>query len=364
MLVNVQLLRFWAALAVVLYHMQPHLVAAGGPQQGVFGLFRLFGYAGVDVFFVISGFIIWHTTESLRGGRWSLDFAYRRATRIYTGYWPYFLLALAVIAVYAPQRLGGLALTDSFLLLHAPLSELVLPVAWTLTYELYFYTVFMLLLWFSTRVRLFAVAGLLATVAAIQGAAWAGGQVYAPAAYAEVSVFYRFFASPFCLEFLAGCLLAAGYRRVRPAPLWLLGGFLVLLAAGVYVQEAVVMESLAKGFHRPYRVLLFGGAAFFLVWAMLAWEQQGRIWAPGYGVFLGAISYSLYLCHIIFLDLVYFIGLRDWIAGAGYAEVWYAGFGAVIVGYSALHYRWVERPLRRLSRALRARYIDRWLGAD
>ncbi len=361
MLVNIQLLRFLAALVVVFYHVHGHVLAANGPEKGLFWPFSLFGYAGVDVFFVISGFVIWHTTRSLRGWNWSLDFAYRRATRIYTGYWPYFLLMLLFLWFFSSKRLETVSYLDSFFLLPSSVGALVLPVSWTLTYELYFYALFALLLLLPLEARFWLIIGALVMVLAIQGIAWLHLDLYEPENFRQASRFFTFYASPFLIEFLAGCLLARGWQRVNPSP-WILAViFLILAVLGIYVQEAVIGQSLGTGYYRPYRILLLGGAAYFLVWWFLALEQRGVLLFQRCAVFLGAISYSLYLCHGILLVLFYRIGLRDWIASQGFIEAWYLALSLVIVGYSALHYLWIENPLRNLSRWFRARYLVNWL---
>lgn len=363
MLVNIQFLRFLAALAVVFTHGYEHVVAANGPQDGLFGFFRLFGYAGVDVFFVISGFIIWHTTESLHGRRWVADFLYRRAARIYTGYWPYFLLSLLGFWAVDSTVLERVDYWGSFFLYTTEIKALLLPVSWTLVYELYFYLVFALLLLFSMRLRLRMVAALFVLVLALQLWALWVLDLYRPGAFGGMPQLLRFYASPFCLEFLAGCLLAAFFQRFG-APWWLLLGLaLGLGAGGLYVQEAVVGGDLMKGYHRMWRVPFFGGAAFFLVWSLVQLEKIGQVLAPRYGAFLGDISYSLYLSHTILLMAIYFVGLRGLAAQTGYQEVWYLLFSFAIIAYSAAHYRWVERPLRGLSRGLRARYLSTWLEA-
>ena len=361
MVVNIQLLRFLAALVVVFHHVHGHVLAAGGPVMGLFWPFSLFGYAGVDVFFVISGFVIWHTTKSLKGWNWSLDFAYRRATRIYTGYWPYFLMMLALLWYFSSRRLETVSYLDSFFLLPSPIVALVLPVSWTLTYELYFYALFALLLLLPAVARLWLIIGALVAVLGIQGIAWLHLGLYESENFTQVSRFYTFYTSPFLIEFLAGCLLAWGWQRVKPSP-WILAGiFLILAALGIWFQEAVIGQSLGTGNYRPYRVMLLGGAAYFLVWWFLALEQRGVQLFPRYAVFLGAISYSLYLCHGILLGLFFRIGVRDWIASQGFVEIWYLALSLVIVGYSALHYLWIEDPLRNLSRRFRARYLAIWL---
>ena len=118
-------------------------VANTGVDQGLlFQAAQAAGFAGVDVFFVISGFIMYHTTVKANGPGASLDFLKRRAARIYSGYWPFFILAAIVFAWARPAHFEASNLLTSFLLWPAPLHEVLLDVSWTLSYEMYFYGLF------------------------------------------------------------------------------------------------------------------------------------------------------------------------------------------------------------------------------
>ena len=83
MLVNVQFLRFVAAMLVVFYHSSAHLNSTGVDQGWLFEIFEAVGFAGVYVFFVISGFIMAYTTMGLEGVEPSVGFFERRLARIY-----------------------------------------------------------------------------------------------------------------------------------------------------------------------------------------------------------------------------------------------------------------------------------------
>lgn len=352
MLINIQVLRFWAALAVVLFHASQYVAAAGG-SAGVFTAFGAVGFAGVDVFFVISGFVIWHTTTALRGAGQGLDFMYRRAARIYTGYWPHCLAFILLLWALNPARLSQIALLDSLTLWPSPIPGLLLGVSWTLSYELYFYLAFAVLLLFSLRWRLALVAGLFLIALCVQALLWASFELHTLEGFGQFSYLARFFMSPFVLEFLAGVLLAACYHRLRPSPVLLLIMAMILLVLAVLVQEMLVGESLGLGFHQFYRVPLLGGAAFFLVWAALALEQRGMILGRRLGLFMGGMSYSLYLSHAWLLWLFGWLGLHHWLAQMGLLQAGVGLFCLFIILYSGLHYRFVERPLHAASLRLR-----------
>jgi peptidoglycan/LPS O-acetylase OafA/YrhL len=103
MLINVQFLRFAAAMLVVFYHTSSRVRDAGVDQGALFSVSQALGFAGVDVFFVISGFIMAHTTGSASGLRAGWSFARRRVARIYSGYWPFFVFAWALFAWVNPD---------------------------------------------------------------------------------------------------------------------------------------------------------------------------------------------------------------------------------------------------------------------
>jgi len=143
---NIQALRFYAAFAVVLYHSRKIFTELGCQGDG-FLYWAQFGNAGVDVFFVISGYVMWHTTcGSARTVAASAEFLRRRLFRIYLGYWPFYFLAAAVILVLAERNLDNIYWVKSFLLFNPTIRHQVLGVAWTLSYELYFYIMFSRLL--------------------------------------------------------------------------------------------------------------------------------------------------------------------------------------------------------------------------
>ena len=149
-LVNIQALRGLAALMVVITHLPTMETKHAG--DALLSQSVMLGISGVDLFFVISGFIMvyvtWQSQNSLRNAG---EFLFARATRIYPIYW---IVALALLAVglvkpglfsFDPEQTSivkSLALwpQDGFPML---------KVAWTLIHEMYFYLVFALIILFS-----------------------------------------------------------------------------------------------------------------------------------------------------------------------------------------------------------------------
>ena len=149
---NIQILRFIAAFLVVLHHTLPPNVhpAHYANIPAWITEISVYGFAGVDIFFVISGFIMAETTRSMQpGASTASGFVFRRFLRIYSGYWPAFLLVLFLSIWLGIFNGPEISRWKSFLLL--PQEFYLLNVSWTLTYELYFYLLIGAMLCFTRK---------------------------------------------------------------------------------------------------------------------------------------------------------------------------------------------------------------------
>lgn len=348
LLQNIQFLRGAAAAAVVFFHMAPYFINSPHWLQNMHAFFMQFGYAGVDVFFVISGYVIWISTFGQRHRKTPAEFAYKRAARIYLGYWPYFLMISAIIWFFVPSKLSSVNLLGSFFLTELSIPDLVLQVAWTLSFELYFYLFFTVCLFFSMRsskalLLLFAIS-----ILVVQAYAIING-VYAVNNLPEASALYTFFFSPFCLQFLAGVAVAIYFEKYRIKHL----KSILLLGLAVFVftlwyqsQQLPAGHTLMMGYYVPMRVILFGVVALALVASLIEIELRGRQLWPQFGRWFGDASYSLYLSHIPILFLFSQVGLMAW----GSMGQWQHLLAVVIIIatiaiYSVVHYRLIEWPL-------------------
>ncbi|MGD2128308.1 MAG: acyltransferase [Lysobacterales bacterium] len=357
-LINIQFLRFAAAMLVVLFHCADHLRAAGHPAGVLFGFGRAAGFAGVDIFFVISGFIMVWTTRDLAGGRASWAFARRRMARIYSGYWPFYLLAIGLFSVLGGAYLANVNYLGSALLWPTHLRNLLIPVSWTLIFEMYFYLLFTLLIAFGLAQRTLAF-GALASAAA----GWAlysqfVRHAYAPGQLEIMSVYEQYLAFPYLLEFLAGSLLAL-FLHARPrGPGWsLLAAGVGLFLAGPWVNEHLFAGQLIQGYFVIWRVLLFGTASVFLVAGLVRLEERGHLCPRRFSLWAGGASYALYLGHTLVLAGTHALGLDAWLSRreSAIAQLAFVLLAALMLAASILWYRWLERPLHRgFRRLLRA----------
>jgi peptidoglycan/LPS O-acetylase OafA/YrhL len=337
---TVQMLRGIAASGVVLFHLLPfeqkYLAGASIVPAGL-----VIGQAGVDIFFVISGFIVTITSEGRDGGAGpAIGFLRRRLLRIYPTYWVYFALLAAVHAL-APGLMNQHAtappsLLDSFLLLPSASPPLLL-VAWTLTFELYFYLVFAVLLWAVPRRRLGGV--LLGWAAVIVAVRLRLAPPYAPVT--------DLLFNPLNLEFIAGCLIALWGPRGRTAPGAALVG--IGIAGGVLFLWRFGMDAPFRDIW--LRVAVMGGVSAAVLTGAVAWEVPGATRVPGPLRRLGDASYSLYLSHLLTIGAVGLVWrhvLRLMPAGASAWPLHLAALGSafvlsVAVGWAG--YRLIERRL-------------------
>jgi peptidoglycan/LPS O-acetylase OafA/YrhL len=360
MLVNIQFLRCVAAMLVVLYHTAGQVPANDHALHGLFWLGQATGFAGVDIFFVISGFIMAYTTSGEGGGAASFDFARRRVARIYSGYWPFYALALAVFWFTRPQHVAESDLLKSFFLWPQPLNRVLLEITWTLSYELYFYLLFALLVLFVPQRRrlalCLAVTGgvLLASVYRhFVAASFTGENLYL------MPFAVDFLASPFLLEFFAGTLLAYWLARHRSGPsvAYLVAGCLLFIAGGA-LNHWLFQGNIEQGFHVVPRVLWFGGASVLIVTGLVRMEGRGLRAPAEFSIRTGGASYAIYLSHIPLLVVIQALGLPALLQARpfGFVALAYILVMTLILALSVAHYQWLERPLHRLfKRALGVR---------
>lgn len=351
-IVNLQALRFAAAIWVAFLHSQFFI----NVQADVWTLPRIFkivqtaGFAGVDIFFVISGAIMALTSRTLTPSMGnSLRFLLMRFARIYTGWWP--LFALYWVGAAALAQTGDKWFFSSLFLLPVPLHRYITGVLWTLSFELYFYCAVALLVLLPKTWRIRSFAALLLALACAT-MVWHGQGYFTPARQAQAWPLQGFIAYPLIGEFLAGFLLYEWYVRARPTRVlpWAVGAALFFGLAVAY-QKFIGKPSGANldgFFAAPERALLLGGFAVCTVaMALIARPLRGRLASTW--VHLGDASYAIYLSHIMV-----FYALAQLLPAIGWPVRWYLPTLVVMLMavtlFSLLYQRFVEGPLYRLCR--------------
>jgi peptidoglycan/LPS O-acetylase OafA/YrhL len=362
MLKSIQALRGVAAIFVMLFHFRAFLNTAS-PDFRLGDLIAQQGYMGVDIFFVLSGFIIAYSTQDAEHGNpW--HFAARRALRVIPVAWT------ATLAFYL---LTGGAHTKATLLqslLFLPLSENQPPyfgyslhaVVWTLTYELYFYTLFTFALLLSHRRRVVIATLLVLVNCLIMQYITTGAISVDPHQTGTLQHAIPFIpnrvlllaVNPIALEFVIGMLLAQIYNWAKLNRARTIHFPLRAIGIGSFALFCVFAFSPIAAGHGVFNK---GLGAVSLVVACLTAELSETSWiAPRWLVFSGAISYSLYLVHYGIVDKIlkhlHIIEISHTETGAMYEFIVYT-FASLVLATAAYHY--VEIPLQRLGRRLLSR---------
>ncbi|MFD2056547.1 acyltransferase family protein [Mesorhizobium calcicola] len=292
---NIQGLRALAALMVVASHIYWPLVPMRSHWSQPF--VSAVGPGGVDLFFVISGFVVFLSADRLGRkavivGRWRAfrEFAVKRVFRIYPAYWVAFavasLLLLTTTAEIAPPGIPEKPLWKLLLLIDQPNNRI--GAAWTLQFEMYFYTICAAaILIFPRRILL-----ILAAWFAVIFLAWVAGVDYSSSVWLWTIV----------LEFAFGIVIALLVERkmsVHGLRFVVVGIGGLLIGAAYYHHQG--------GFKLPliWRVICFGLPSAFIVYGFVAMEiRQAWTFSKGW-IRLGDSSYSLYLWHYPLFAVMY-----------------------------------------------------------
>ena len=352
MQVNIQLLRFIVTMAVVLCHVADHYTAAGGTGFPLLLQYLpIAGHIGVDTFFVISGYILWVTTRNSSGPLACAQFLYRRATRIYFGYWPFLILVVVMYWAYSFQFGRPIDIWGSIFLTQNQSQLLILPVSWTLSYEILFYICLavILLLPKQFRVKALIIWFLLFCIAMIL--LWLVFNGYLPRYNQVIMRVCSFSMSSYSLDFIGGCFLAYYLEKGLSINLIVCTLLLFILSGIMAVYKTHGAENALLDY--PYkRAAVCGIAAIMLVAISVGLEKCGKIFHPAASLLLGNATYSIYLSHTILLEWFYFLGWRTAAQNGAFSPGLFVVISTLIIlAYSIWHYLSIESPLTKLSQA-------------
>ena len=349
-LISVQALRGIAVLLVLFFHLTE-------VRRHYFGMlfssnFSSFGNAGVDLFFVISGFVVVGAARRIErsGARSALEFMYDRAARIYPIYWIYSLVLIIPFLlnpalVNSLTRMHGAAdYLRSFLLLPNSTSP-VLLVGWTLVFEVYFYAVLAAML----LARVPIAAALVSWTAAlfICNVSWIG------TADALTKPVLALVSSPLSLEFVMGA--AVSYALLRPVRKR--GASLLVVLAVILVSVLCLTLDLPReDINLWFRTLVYGPISVILLVGTVSLEEYFHSRYFAWLIAIGDASYSIYLSHTLILSaagrLLGESPLRVW----GTASSIVLAAACLIVGLWS--YKYLETPILRRSRGFKRRLFQ------
>lgn len=324
---SIQYLRGIAAIAVVTYHVFDLPIAPVGYHFTI-------GAHGVDVFFVISGFIMYAVARDEH----LYNFLARRLTRIFPLYWLATFLYVGLVFKLMGYRPSGtettlsLALIPHFSEAHREHIWPILIPGWTLSYELYFYALFALGI---TARRVIALpTALIVTMIGLGLALQPHNAILVVAT------------DPRLLEFVLGLLLAVGVTSGR----WVLGtstvaaAFLTWAAWLVGADKVMVMT-----------------ASFAIVAAALTIDSRRGVQPIALLRLLGDSSYATYLFHIPALAVIEYAVRSSGLPADTVTRTSIAFLTVILaVGFGVLTHLVVERPLLRTLNTSVERAIARF----
>lgn len=341
MLISIQYLRGIAAVMVVVFH-------TANTASGHTWLpdVLLSGAGGVDIFFVISGFIMWQSTA--RSKIAPADFLRKRLARIAPIYWLMTLVMCATpfisgtLARGLVPDIGHTLASLAFIPWQSSRDEpgIFFPVytpGWTLNFEMFFYLVFAASLWIGEwRWRFLALIT-------------AFGVLVSIGCYAPDKSVTAWVLAPIILEFAGGICIGvwAGTQSALATP----------VAALMIVAGFIAMGATAEtGFVKMFRVIHWGIPAILIVLGAVELERNRRISSWPLLLLSGDASYSLYVTHLFVIGVIA-IGwhaLHLWTSTAGVAAFFVVTLVASQIT-AIFVYKYIELPLSEAARKLLTR---------
>lgn len=299
MFYTIHYIRGIAALLVVLFHFREEINGVYS-LKGLGDMLFINGYVGVDLFFIISGFVIALSTKSDASIK---TFILKRFLRIYP---VYFICVMLAVWVWG-ERIN-VATIKSFLLVPLDFSKAapwygysIIITAWTLTYEIVFYLVFAISMSISWKHRLLVSSFIILMLNILFQLAFTNDVtldpykgLVLPADYPLMaSYFINILSSPLMFEFVLGVLL---YGMLESGGLALrVNSSLVKLFFICSITGMSIFFVFSK--EGAHGVLNAGMYSFCLIATAILYEQKCKVGFYRVLFWLGNISYSLYLIH-------------------------------------------------------------------
>jgi peptidoglycan/LPS O-acetylase OafA/YrhL len=299
---SIQILRAFAVILVTHVHaIDLQMFFSKSFQQNFYYLQNL-GAIGVDLFFVISGFIISHVAGNYTGINDGIKFISRRFLRINPVYYFVSILFFVLLCFLDESiPMNSLFIRAINTLFIIPVFNFqthfflpLLNVGWSLSFEWLFYLIYCCTILLKVRNKLplllIIIVGLVVA-----------GRIYHP------NFILTFYSHPLLLEFLFGAIIYSLYNKIRVAK----GVAIIILITGVagYIfnifhnfNNIAEIPNIYSGEDQLNRVALWGIPSLFIFAGSLFIERAGAwrgIWNNSFLLLLGDASFSIYLCHYV-----------------------------------------------------------------
>jgi peptidoglycan/LPS O-acetylase OafA/YrhL len=338
---EIDLLRFCAAVAVVFFHWSFRGGAIDGPSVLSYPWLApaaRYGFLGVELFFMISGFVI---LMSASGGS-VRDFVVSRLVRLYPAFWVCcsltfvwaWVMADSKFVFTAWQYLVNLSMLSGFV--GVPSID---GVYWSLFVEIRFYLLVLLVLAMGWMRRIDLLLWLWLAVAVLQQVVHSGP-------------LWHWLIAPHAAYFIAGAACYLIYRHGGTPQRYLLIAGAWVLALYRSVQGLDELEKQLGGHFDPFIICLL--ISFFF--ALMLGVATGRLGALRRRAWLslGMLTYPLYLLH----QNIGYMVFNRWHERINIHWLFWGSFAAMLLAAWAVH-RWVERPLARRMKTKLDRVFQR-----
>lgn len=346
---SIQFLRGIAALLVVYEHSMEVQIRYGSSLQQDFYFLDNFGCIGVDLFFVISGFIITYVANKYQGIDDGLRFLEKRFYRVNPIYYIASLIFMGIIFIYLKGNNTPLSkwvgsLLDTLIIVPASgdvnLFNPILVVGWTLAFEWLFYIYFFLLILAKIKNKTFS---LLITILLF---------VIIGALLNFNDFRLQFITNPIMLEFVLGVFIYHLYMSKIKITKWV--GF-IFLALGVICYLLLIRfgygdvwyyKKIITGDSSLSKFFFWGLPSSFIVAGSVLLEKNGHLinlWSNRWMALIGNASYSIYLIHFSALLLFRIFYRQNPNFHPSDLMIWIQLIIAVAI--SIVYYKLVEKPL-------------------
>ncbi|MDR6878726.1 acyltransferase [Bacillus sp. 3255] len=342
--IGLQASRGAAAFFVMLFHISA--MSYKYYQYDFLGVSAIGRSGGVDFFFILTGFLLFHTYGHKIGSKMNIiPYLTNRIIRIYPFYW---LMTFIVLPVYFLVPSFGYGyethkdtIVKSFVLLpqtHGP----VLPVAWSLSYFILFYVAFgMLMALRKKSAYILASIWIVLTLCHVLQVPFISTDI-------DRHFYLNFLFSDVNLEFLLGCLVAKCVAYVKPVRFkpWIVLGFLGFVFIWINNRFQFVPYHSYLLYMIPSVCILIGASSI---------PEDFRL--PAWGIMLsklGDASYTILLTHLLFISVLMKLSVVSHLAGRlGY---WFTDLiiVVVVIPLCLLAYKLAEKPLVSLLKAVLA----------